>query len=119
MKTNYIFISVGSHSCHIAECDTLNTETFEPSWLPHAVPYQYGSPSKCMRYEYVEQWPPNSATNSDHDTIGDDHEVCPADRFNRSYTFRCEDNRFVYKTAELTIVNEVHALELHCFSFEH
>lgn len=38
---------------------------------------------------------------------GADHEVCSANRFNRTKKNRCVENQFVYKTDELTIMNEV------------
>lgn len=42
-----------------------------------------------------------------HDVIIYDHEVCSVNRFDRTKRIRCVDNQFVYKTDELTIMNEV------------
>lgn len=113
-KTKYFHFSI-INSCHITECEPLNVDTFEPNWLPNALPYQNGKPSKCQRFEYVQPLMPNSSTPATsyephkNQNKFNDECVCPAIRFNRTNTLRCVDNQFVYKTNELTIVNEVNS----------
>lgn len=87
--------------CHIGECETLNHETYEPDWLPNAVPYLHGNPSKCLRFDFIPM--PNGTTTS----IVDERDVCPMEAFDRTKILSCVGDQFVYRSDELTIMNEV------------
>lgn len=101
------------NSCFISECDTngnltsksgqfpnavFGNLTFEPPWLPNVVPYKHEKPTKCRRYERR----PSENTTHLRSARGD---KCPADDYNHAVEVKCD--RFVYKTDEVTILNEV------------
>lgn len=76
--------------CFIPECEFLDTKSYEPPWLPDAVPYSNGKPSNCYRYASVS----NEIQLS-----------CPVSNFNHSNIIQC--NHHIYKTSEVSILNEV------------
>lgn len=88
--------------CFIPECEFLDTKSYEPPWLPNAVPFSNGKPSNCYRYASVS----NEIQLS-----------CPASNFNRSNIIRC--NQHIYKTSEISILNEVSSffIQEFCFNF--
>ncbi|XP_055316667.1 solute carrier family 22 member 21-like isoform X3 [Sitodiplosis mosellana] len=93
---NYVFTALNVESrCFISECETLDTNTFEPKWLQNAIPYSNKKPSKCSRYErHIEP------------TLYSLYDICPESEFNRSHVIGC--NQFIYKTDEISIMNDFH-----------
>lgn len=87
-------------SCNIAECESA---TYAPDWLPNAIPHNRGIPAKCLRYEYTP-----TANNSIVDI--DDHGTCAEDQFDRTKIYQCDVDQLVYKTDEVSIVNEVNSI---------
>lgn len=84
-------------SCFIPECEAIDTKTYEPSWLPNAIRYtDKGKPLECNRYDRYKK-----------PTIHLFPEICPADYFNQSNEIEC--NEFIYKTGEVSIMNDVSA----------
>lgn len=79
------------HRCKIPECDKNVTE-YSPSWLENAVPLRHNEPEKCFRY------PSKMYSNSSA-------QECSFDAFDNTKQVKCDE--FVYKTNEVTILNEV------------
>ncbi|XP_072393158.1 organic cation transporter protein-like [Diabrotica undecimpunctata] len=75
-----------SYRCAIPECDH-NGTTYEPDWLPAAVPYKNKLPEKCKRYEYT----------------GVDGSCNPED-FDHTKEISCSS--YVYQTKEWSILQE-------------
>lgn len=67
---------------------------YSARWLAHAVPYENGvTPSKCRQYKYREN---ENASNES---------ICQSTNFDSSLIMTCDE--YVYKTDEITILNEV------------
>lgn len=79
------------HRCKIPECDNNVTE-YSPIWLKNAVPYRHNEPEKC--YRYATKMHGNSSIHQ-----------CSLDEFDNTNRMKCDE--FVYKTNEVTILNEV------------
>nr|CAI5822258.1 unnamed protein product [Callosobruchus analis] len=86
----YVYTALDvKYRCEIPECDASNP-TYEPAWLPDAVPYKSTGPTKCEQYFY-------NSTESHNGT-------CSFNDFDRSRIISC--NSFVYKTEERSILQE-------------
>lgn len=73
---------------------------YEPDWLQFAVPFENAKPTKCQRFGLHAQPRPITPTRANNAS-------CAANLFNRTNIVDCELNGFVYKTDEVSIVNEV------------
>lgn len=90
--------------CHINGCDNIDRiNAFEPNWLVHSVPYKNGRPANCLKFTRI-------FSNS---SIFDN---CTIDAFDRSKIDAC-DGEYVYKTNDVTILNEVNILIITKFTF--
>lgn len=71
--------------------------SWQPEWLPHAIPQENNRIDKCRRYIGNET------------SIALDHErrdkECPAELFNTNQKVGCDE--FVFKTEEVGVSNEV------------
>lgn len=81
--------------CKIDGCEKLNVENdiFEPDWLQHSTPYKNGKPDSCHRYEIF-----HSAKRQ---------YTCDIDVFNRSSIVYCGNGSMIFRTNEVSIVNQV------------
>lgn len=75
--------------CRINECETVSSTDFNPNWIQNAVPFDNDKPSKCYRYNFLN--------NTDTE--------CIANSFDKSDINRCYE--FIYNTKDKTLVNEV------------
>lgn len=88
-----LLIEIAFLRCKIPECDQ-NVTRYSPIWIENAVPFRHNEPEKCFRYQSNTY--ANSSTHRDQ---------CSFDEFDRTKIIKCDD--FVYKTNEVTILNEV------------
>lgn len=84
---------------------------FKPNWLEYSTPFKNGRPSSCQRFESIH----NSTTSSDLS--------CEIGSFNRSLVSNCVEGPMLFRTDELSIVNEVfdpiiHKLREHHLIYE-
>lgn len=85
-------------SCEIENCDGNNrSNEFKPNWLSAAIPFEKDEPVKCLKYEQLYQL--SEIVNSTID------ECSILDNFNRTRVVKCDS--FIYRTNEVTILNEV------------
>lgn len=94
MKCGYSF------RCNIPHCDDEHNPQYETNWLPDVIPYKNDIPMKCHQYEPIIS--DNSSVNQQY---------CARESFSNSSIIRCDQNGLVYKTNEVSIVNEVCVLE--------
>lgn len=88
---SYIFTTAQvDYRCKIPECDKNVTE-YAPIWLENAVPYRHNEPEKCIRYS--TKMYSNSSNRQ-----------CSLDEFDNTKRMKCDE--FVYRTNEVTILNE-------------
>lgn len=82
--------------CRIPECDGKeNVVVYKPNWLNNAIPFNNnGEPETCSRFA------------SKH-LYNESEYFCHANAFDRSEIMGCENGEMVYKTDEISIVNEV------------
>lgn len=94
--TNFFCMHLMCFRCKIPECEGTSDANVEwrPSWLMNAIPYQNDVPDKCTRY----------VANSSLAVRSMQRNECPADRFNRNHTVKC--NEFVYKVVENELAAE-------------
>lgn len=67
---------------------------FKTEWINYAVPFKNDQPDSCHRFDMV------------HDEIIDSN-VCSVNSFNRSSISYCGDGPKIYRTDDVSIVNEV------------
>uniref|UniRef100_A0A1B6D578 Major facilitator superfamily (MFS) profile domain-containing protein n=1 Tax=Clastoptera arizonana TaxID=38151 RepID=A0A1B6D578_9HEMI len=87
---SYVFTTSHlNYRCYVPECEN-KTEplTFEPTWLPIAVPYTNNQKSSCERFKPVAE---NNST-------------CLAPNFMRNVTEKCED--YVFEDSSNSIVTD-------------
>lgn len=77
----------------------VDSKVYEPLWLENAIPLIIGKPTKCSRF----------ASSSSAVQLMETE--CPASGFNRSNVIGC--NGYVYKTDEISILNNVSPLKLY------
>lgn len=82
--------------CQIPECEIVSSTDFNPYWLENAVPFEDSKPVRCMRYSPILNSKVYPELNS-----------CEAYAFNRSAVVECLDGEFIFRTDEISIVNEV------------
>lgn len=80
--------------CAIVDCDNNKNITFNPAWLENSVPFENGLPENCHRFERISD-------------IKETRQ-CDMESFNRSAVLNCDNGPMVFRTDELSIVNEVH-----------
>ena len=82
---------------------------FKPDWLPNAVPFQNNNPEKCYRYERLPHNDSAISYSQGHNHFNDRNVIafCEAIFFNRSSRVYCKDDGFIFKSEEISIVNEV------------
>lgn len=85
--------------CRIPKCDDINSPNYNADWLGNVVP-MHTKLSKCYRYE---KWP----SSNDQRYSYPQNDFCAKDAYNRSSLIRCDRDGFVYKTDEVSILNEV------------
>lgn len=79
------------YRCKIPECENgTDSFSYNPDWLPNAVPFESGSPQKCQRYAPY-----------DNHTSGN----CSSSDFNQQQILSCDS--YVYSTEEVTILQDV------------
>lgn len=78
--------------------------TYEPNWLPYAVPYKNSKPAKCDRFERQAIVDFENVTYRFQQETGEPYE-CQKSDFDPSKTIHCSE--FVYRTQEISILNEV------------
>ncbi|KAK4883420.1 hypothetical protein RN001_006739 [Aquatica leii] len=82
-----------NYRCAISGCDSDST-TYKPSWWTNAIPSTNNEPTKCTRYQFVNNSIPDFCDDSD---------------FDKSSLVKCKS--FVYETNEISIL---HDFELQC-----
>lgn len=94
--------------CVIPECDNEEHPRYEVDWVDNIIPSTESKRSKCHRYQ---QYPVNSSQNFyNYDQVIFDEsrvEFCNKPHSTASKIVRCDQDGLVYKTDELSIVNEV------------
>lgn len=90
--------------CRIPECDVSSVDAYKTDWLPHAIPYHNGRPTKCLQFAAADQ---HTTTTAQYNSGNNQQEFCSVDRFNRSARLSCENQDFIYETDEITIAKEV------------
>jgi hypothetical protein len=94
--------------CIIPECDNLNHPEYNADWIGNAIPITNSKPSKCYRYESLSPEPSyGTKLYFDHFGKANDNQFCSKDLFNQSNIVKCNEGGLVYKTNEISIVNEV------------
>lgn len=95
--------------CFIPECDNIENYSYMTDWLQNVIPFDHGKPSKCLRYAEIPTVETNSSQRiSQNDKyIQDGFPTCKETKFNRSKIIKCDDEGLIYRTNELTVVNEV------------
>lgn len=89
--------------CRIPECDIAARVEYNPHWLEYAVPFKQSRPVKCYRYQSITP----HAEQHNSLILTDDQQSCDVNSFNRSAIRGCSEDGFVYRTDEISIVNEV------------
>lgn len=94
--------------CVIPECDNEEHPRYEVDWVDNVIPSTNSKRSKCHRYQ---QYPVNSSQNFyNYDQVIFDEsrvEFCNKLHSAESQIVRCDQDGLVYKTDEVSIVNEV------------
>ncbi|KAE8745547.1 hypothetical protein FOCC_FOCC007736 [Frankliniella occidentalis] len=82
-----------NYRCLVPECETADTASYAPPWLPEAVPVHNDTPEACVRFVY------NNSSSGGNST-------CSADLFDTTRTERC--GAWVYEPGQRsTILDEV------------
>lgn len=101
--------------CFIPECDNIENYSYATQWLQNAIPFDHGKPSKCHRFAEM----PVDSNISQRISWGDKYtedspQTCKETQFNRSKIIACADDGLIYRTNELTVVNEVKEWDIIC-----
>ncbi|KAI4458692.1 solute carrier family 22 member [Holotrichia oblita] len=84
------------YRCNISECYD-PSDSFQPDWLPNAVPYRNKKPRTCEKYKYIGDSFNSTETN------------CSEENFDTNLIENCDN--FIYESAERTILIDY---DLHC-----
>ncbi|KAE8752430.1 hypothetical protein FOCC_FOCC000902, partial [Frankliniella occidentalis] len=82
-----------NYRCLIPECETADTASYAPPWLPEAIPVHDDTPEACVRFVHN-----NSSSSGD----GGGNGTCSADLFDTTRTERC--GAWVYEPGQRSTI---------------